>query len=275
MEHLKTAFSAQVEREAQQAVEEFLTPAKKPLSESEQALLEQATPCLIPFGSININAFRWGSGSTILLVHGWGGYGLQLGAFVQPLLDAGYQVLAFDAPAHGSTTGVQTSGLEMAQAIATVAQYQGSVEGIIAHSFGATSTALALSEGMNARKVVCVGAMCWLSNNATVFAKRARLSTEAEIVFRRLFEVRFGRDTWQKFAVDRTAKELSIPALLFHDRNDREVPFEESNAIVQAWPGARLIETSGLGHKRILRNESVIQQTVAFMEAQAKAAHEV
>jgi pimeloyl-ACP methyl ester carboxylesterase len=265
MEHPETVFSVQVEREAQRAMKEFLTPVKKPLSDSEQALLEQATSCLIPFGSININAFRWGTGSTILLVHGWGGYGLQLGSFIKPLLDAGYQVLAFDAPAHGNTAGVQTSGIEMAQAIATVAQHQGSVEGIIAHSFGATSTTLALSEGMNVHKVVYVGAMCWLSNNATVFAKRARLSTQTEVAFRRLFEAQFGPDIWQRFAVDRAAKKLSIPLLLFHDRSDREVPFEESSAIAQAWPGARLIETSGLGHKRILRNESVIQQTVDFM----------
>ncbi len=265
MEHPETACAAQVEREAQRAVKEFLTPVKKPLSDSEQALLEQATSCSIPFGSININAFRWGTGSTILLVHGWGGYGLQLGAFVTPLLNAGYQVLAFDAPAHGSTAGEQTSGLEMAQAIATVAQHQGSIEGIIAHSLGAASTTLALSTGMKARKVVYLGAICRLSNNATIFAKRARLSPETEVAFRRLFEVQFGPDIWQRFAVDRTAKNLSIPALLFHDRSDREVPFEESNAIAQAWPEARLIETSGLGHKRILRNEFVIQQTVDFM----------
>lgn len=114
MEHPETVFSAQVEREAQQALEEFLTPAKKPLSESEQALLESATSFSVPFGSVNIHAFRWGTGATILLVHGWGGYGLQLGAFVHPLLKAGYQVLAFDAPAHGNTVGVQSSGLELA-----------------------------------------------------------------------------------------------------------------------------------------------------------------
>ncbi len=268
IEHPETVFSAQVEHEAQQALEEFLTPARKPLSESEQALLEQATSCLIPFGSVNINAFRWGTGPTILLVHGWGGYGLQLGEFVYPLLKAGYQVLAFDAPAHGSTAGVQTSGLELTQAIATVAQHQDSIEGIIAHSFGANSTTLALREGMKTRKIAYLGAVCRLLNNATTFAKRARLSRETEKAFRRLFEARFGQDIWQRFAMDQTAKNLSIPALLFHDRGDREASFEESKAIAQAWPSARLIETSGLGHRRILRNESVIQQTVDFITVQ-------
>lgn len=265
MKHPETVFSAQVEHEAQRALEEFLTPARKPLSESEQAFLEQAASFSVPFGSVNLNAFRWGTGPTILLVHGFGGYGLQLGEFVQPLLKAGYQVLSFDAPAHGSTAGIQTNGLELAQAIATVAQHQGSIEGIIAHSLGATSTTLALSEGMKTRKVVYLGAICWLSNAATIFAKRARLSTEIKEAFWHLFEARFGQDIWQRFAVDQTAKNLSIPALLFHDRGDREVSFEESLAIAQIWSGARLIETAGLGHRRILRNESVIQQTVDFM----------
>lgn len=118
---------------------------------------------------------------------------------------------------------------------------------------------------MKANRVVYLGAICRLSNNVTVFAKRARLSTETEEAFRRLFETRFGQDIWQRFAIDQTAKNLSIPALLFHDRGDREVSVAESNTIVQAWPSAHLIETSGLGHRRILRNEAVIQQTVDFL----------
>jgi pimeloyl-ACP methyl ester carboxylesterase len=265
MQHSTTAFSTQVEREAQQALENFLTPPRKPLSEAEQAMLDQATSFLIPFGAININAFQWGTGPTVMLVHGWGGYGLQLAEFVNPLLAAGYQVLAFDAPAHGSTTGVQTNGFELAEAIATIAQHQGSIESIIAHSLGATSTTLALSEGLKTGKVVCIGAICWLSNALTVFAKRARLSVELEEVFRSLFEKKFGQDAWPRFAADRTAQTLSIPALLFHDRRDREVSFEESVAIAQSWSGARLVETAGLGHRRILRDDAVIQQTVDFL----------
>jgi pimeloyl-ACP methyl ester carboxylesterase len=265
MDSSVSQFSTQVQTEAQQALEDFLTPAKKPLSDSEQAILEQATVSSIPFGAIDIPTFCWGSGATVLLIHGWGGYGLQLSQFVEPLLQAGFRILAFDAPAHGRTAGVQTSGLEMAQVIATVAHHQPAIAGVIAHSLGATSTTLALSEGMRAARVVYIGAICWLSNAAVTFAKRARLSTEVEVAFRALFEARFGRDIWQRFAVEQTAKHLSIPTLLFHDCSDREVSIEESQAIAQVWSGSRLIETSGLGHRRILRNASVIQQAVAFM----------
>jgi pimeloyl-ACP methyl ester carboxylesterase len=195
---------------------------------------------------------------------------LQLGEFVEPLVAAGYQVLAFDAPAHGQTEGVQTNGFELAQAITTVANYYTttftqSIEGIIAHSLGAASTTLALSKGLQANKIVYLGAICWLSNAVTVFAKRARISLEVEQLMRQLCGEKFGQDMWLRYAVDQTATNLTMPITLFHDRRDRDVSFEESVAISRVWRGARLIETAGLGHRRILRDADVIQQTVDFM----------
>src|SRR5215468_3962485 len=39
----------------------------------------------------------------VLLVHGWGGRGTQMGTFVAPLLAAGYRVMWFDQPGHGES----------------------------------------------------------------------------------------------------------------------------------------------------------------------------
>ncbi len=273
IQQIDTVFSAQVEQASRQALANFLTPPKpRPLAQSEQALFDRAVVFSIPFATVSINAFYWGTGPTVMLVHGWGGYGLQLGEFVQPLIDSGYRVLAFDAPAHGSTEGLQTNGFELAQAIKAVANYytgnfSQSIAGIVAHSLGATSTTLALSEGLQTSKVVYLGAICWLSNALTVFAKRARLADEVEMALRHLFVEQFGADVWLRYAVDRTALNLTIPAVLFHDRRDRDVSFAESEAISQIWSGAKLIETAGLGHRRILRDAMVIQQTVNFMKS--------
>lgn len=271
----ETVFHPQVEQAGREALERFLTPPQpRLLSGSEQALLDQAILLSIPFDTINISAFYWGEGPTVMLVHGWGGYGLQLAEFVNPLLAAGYRVLAFDAPAHGMTEGVQTNGFELAQAITAVADYYtakflqpiaGAIEGIIAHSLGATSATLALSQGLKANKIVYLGAICWLSNALTVFAKRARLTTEVEAALRHFFLEEFGQNVWLRYAVDQTAKNLTVPVALFHDRRDRDVSFEESVAISQVWKGARLIETAGLGHRRILRDATVIQQAVDFI----------
>lgn len=47
-------------------------------------------------------------------------------------------------------------------------------------------------------------------------------------------------------------------ALVIHDEGDREVPFDDGASIAAAWPGARLVQTTGLGHRKILRDEAVI-----------------
>lgn len=45
----------------------------------------------------------WGSGDPVYLLHGWGGWRGQLGAFVDPLVAAGRRVVALDTPSHGES----------------------------------------------------------------------------------------------------------------------------------------------------------------------------
>jgi pimeloyl-ACP methyl ester carboxylesterase len=265
MKRSENSTSATDEMSARQVLDLFLTPTQKPLPEKDQVLLEQADLFSIPYNSVEMAAFSWGKGPTVLLAHGWGGRGTQLGSFVEPLVALGYRVLAFDAPAHGQTAGIQTNGFEMTAAIKAVDKAEGPFAGIIAHSLGVTCTAIALDEGVETQKVVGLGAVCWLSNTLTRFAISARLSSEAAQALRDSMEDKFGSDVWQKFSANLRTRNLRIPVLLFHDQNDREVSHEESLAITESWSGAELIMTSGLGHQRILRNEQVVQQVVDFI----------
>ena len=61
------------------------------------------------------------------------------------------------------------------------------------------------------------------------------------------------------------AREMTAPLLVVHDRDDRETFWSEGNALVEAWPGARLISTSGLGHRRVLREPAVIEEARQFV----------
>ena len=63
------------------------------------------------------------------------------------------------------------------------------------------------------------------------------------------------------------ARGARTPLLVFHDPDDREVPWHDAAAIAQAWPGARLVDVPRVGHNRILRDESVIEQAVSFLGA--------
>lgn len=251
---------------ASQILEQFLTPRKKSPSEKEQKLIERAEIFSIPTQKTDLTAYSWGEGATILLVHGWAGRGTLFGwSFIEPLVESGYRVLAFDAPAHGKTPGQQTNGFELSEAIANVAKHECPIDSVIAHSMGVTNTILALNKKVFAQKIVCLASMCWLSSSVKRFAKILRLSQQQEDELFCSMENKFGKDVWEVFSADKKVSDLDIQALLFHDRDDRDFVLQESEAIAHAWQGSQLIITKGLGHKRILRDKQVIQKTVDFI----------
>jgi pimeloyl-ACP methyl ester carboxylesterase len=55
------------------------------------------------------------------------------------------------------------------------------------------------------------------------------------------------------------------PLLVVHDRDDRRLPWAESVALVDMWPGARLTTTAGLGHSRVLGDPAVHEAIVGFV----------
>jgi pimeloyl-ACP methyl ester carboxylesterase len=60
------------------------------------------------------------------------------------------------------------------------------------------------------------------------------------------------------------APRLRTELLVVHDRDDREVPYEDGEETASRWPGARLVTTTGLGHRRILGDRDVVETVAAF-----------
>jgi hypothetical protein len=61
------------------------------------------------------------------------------------------------------------------------------------------------------------------------------------------------------------ARGLRLPALLVHDEADREAAFANSRAIAEALPASSVLRTQGLGHRRTLRDPSVVGRVVEFV----------
>jgi pimeloyl-ACP methyl ester carboxylesterase len=127
--------------------------------------------------------------------------------------------------------------------------------------------ALALGSDVTVRKAVCISGLCRLLEAMKMFCAVRKLPREDEENLKLLMERRFGAGVWDDSSVDRLAPKLNIPALLFHDREDWEVPSHHSEVIARAWPGSRLVLTEGLGHRRILQDEQVIAQAVVFLQS--------
>lgn len=220
-----------------------------------------------------VNAWSRGDGPTVLLVHGWGGNAGQMHALAASLLERGLRVVSFDAPAHGTSDesrlgGRRVSMLEIADALRIVAAGVGPVAGLVAHSGGCTATALALRDGWDGPgRIAFVAPFALPSQAIEPFGRAIGASAAVTARFRARVEQSFARP-WTDFDMPGLAQSRALPPLLVvHDRDDREVPLFHGRAVADAWPRAQLAETGGLGHRRLLRDPSVVAKIVAFMAA--------
>jgi pimeloyl-ACP methyl ester carboxylesterase len=246
----------------------FFTPPRLRAAPADGLRLT-AEPLRLTVDGVSIAAWRWGRGPTVALIHGWGGRSLQLGAFVEPLLERGLSVVAFDAPGHGRSGGRLSSAPQFARALEAVAAHAGPIHGVVAHSLGATAAALALRRGLPLGRLVFVGPPADPPAWAAGFARRLGLTPALIERMRARSERRIGM-SWTALNLPAFAGDLDAPLLVVHDRDDVEVPLRDGAAIAAAWPGAALEVTSGLGHQRVLRHPAVIARTVAFLAEGAR-----
>jgi pimeloyl-ACP methyl ester carboxylesterase len=214
---------------------------------------------------IPVAVYSWGSGPIVLFVHGWSGRGSQVAAFAEPLVAAGYQVMAIDAPGHGATPGDRTNILECAAALRAFKRRYGPVYGAITHSFGGMVLAYAMNNGLSVKRVVCISAPAHIEYLLNGFSQTLGIPDAVVADMRRRMDARFPEGYWENISTVVNVRKLDVPALIIHDENDRSVPWEQGKIIANAWPGARFLKTSGLGHGRILRNQAVVDAAVDFI----------
>lgn len=244
----------------------FLTAPRYPQPEHEAAALAPAVSTIVDAGT-PITTWTWGHGPAVLLVHGWGGRGGQLASFVRPLVASGYSVITFDAPGHGRSPARESSLVAFVAAIQAVTRALGPVRGVIAHSIGAAATACALRDGLRADVAVFLAPPADLTLHADIMLETLGFGRRVRELTRERIERRLGVP-WATLDVDGFAAQMRTPLLVIHDREDSEVPWQEGAIIAQAWPGATLATTSGLGHRRLVRDREVVREAVDFVLAE-------
>ena len=242
----------------------FLTPPRIPLR--PHPALASGHRFHLHASGRKIAVWSWGDGPTALLLHGWGGRSEQLVPFVEPLLAAGFSVIAPDAPGHGESSGRQSSIVAFADALEAVAARVGPVHAFVGHSGGAAAGAFALHRGLRVQRAVFLAPVASLAEVVGRYANHLHIPPWTAEELERRIEARVGIPM-ADLEVIRIARGARTPLLVFHDPDDREVPWRDGAAIAQAWPGARLVDVPRSGHNRILRDPRVIAQAVSFLAA--------
>ncbi len=247
----------------------FLRPARRQLDAADLPLLDQARRSTLPCAGLSLCVYQWGDGPRhAVLLHGWGSHAPRLAPLVAALLKTGWRVTAFDAPAHGRSTGSHSSLPQFEQALLAVLARHGPADLLIGHSLGALAIAMCLGEDRIApppRGAVLISMPSGVPFLMERYQQMFGIAPRTAEQFLRLFMRRFG-EAPQHFVAQRVAAGLHPPLLLIHDQGDDVVPDAHSAALAQAVPGATIHHTHGLGHSALLRDAATIDLIVRFAQ---------
>lgn len=217
-----------------------------------------------------VATYQWGdmqSQPRVLLAHGWSSYALRFLPWVRALREAGYAVITFDQPGHGNSDTGRCTLACFARTLRHVADRYGPFEAIVAHSMGGTAAMLALAEGIVARRAVLIAPAADPDAATTRFARKVGLVDGIVRRIQRHLEVQTGV-TVRELTAHVRVRSLATPALVIHDLDDPEVPWEEGESYARHWPGARLLSTEGLGHSRIVNDPATIGAGLRFLRGE-------
>lgn len=247
----------------------WFIPWKVPVSDrglkKQAKWLEPTRPFVLSTSEGRIVGFTAGDGPLVMLVHGLGERAAALGGFITPLTDAGFTVVGIDLPGHGESGRQMTNPIISATAVREVASRFGGAYAVIAHSLGSSAALWAMKDGLAAERAVLIAPTVDMGYALTTFKGLFGLPDKAIAGLKRKIERRYGPAIWHELSGEHLSSDSKARALVFHDPDDDQVPFEGSERLVRAWEGAELIEAPGLGHGSITRDPAVIERAVAFL----------
>ena len=252
----------------QRVYREFFSPGNYKIKSADEAILAYGNNYRIPYVGGDLAVTTWGEfGPSVLLMHGWGGARGQMTGFVDPLLKAGYCVVAYDQPAYGESNGETTNILEIVPTMDFMLRKEDSFDAIIAHSFGTliTSYALVNRNFPPPTKLIYFSAFNRLMDSLERFQVLTELPDEVIEGLRTMLIANFGPGVLEAITNEGLTPQINIPTLMFHDKSDNVTPIEDSRAIAWVWKYAHLVETDMLGHRGALRSESIYKQVLRFL----------
>ncbi len=253
----------------------YSRPPKRKLRESHLAVGREATTQQMSFSRypfdervINLQIYHWGqSDKKVLLLHGWGGSPFDFKQMITALVNAGYEVIGWDAPAHGASEGKETNLIQWMHALEQLLGRIGPVHAIVGHSLGGLSAALALvHKRLHVPRLVMVSSAV----SAPVFFQETfdqfRIPDKVMPKVHGIVIKKLQNDLLQLDLFKHIDKIKAKKILVIYDENDGIVKKEQIDNFLQQSPTIQSLKIKGEGHFRIMRNDEVVKKVVAFME---------
>ena len=283
---LKLLSSISKKKAAEKAFELFCTPRQRN-KKILPKIFEQAEKLHFKIDNIIVQGWRWKpippshfrlndpvgqagghpAGKKALIIHGFESTVVNFDKYIKPLTLKGYEVLAFDAPAHGRSDGKQINAPLYKRTIQEINRRYGPVQSFMAHSFGGLAVCLALEEISHTAeyRLVLIAPATETTSAIDSFFKFLQLDPALRPEFEKMIFKKGGvSPAW--YSVRRAMKHIQAKVLWVHDEEDDITPVSDVLKVrSENHPNIKFVITKGLGHRRIYRDNKVARLIVDFL----------
>ena len=249
---------------AEKAFYVFCTVRKGKVLPNQKEYLDKAKNGTIEVKDHTLQTYHWpGSKETVLLVHGWESNTFRWRNLITKLQEADYNIVAFDAPAHGYSSGKYLNVPLYSDGVQAMIDTYGP-KYLIGHSVGGMTLMYNefyhKNEGVE--KMVTIGSPSEFYEIMDHYQRLLDFNDTVREALEAFVLNRFGF-TVKEFSSSRFAKTNTKKGLLFHDELDKLAPFHASEAVHSYWNDSTFIRTKGLGHS--MHQEHINDQIVDFL----------
>jgi pimeloyl-ACP methyl ester carboxylesterase len=254
------------EKAGEKAYTLFSSPRKGKVLEHQKAFLNGAKSEVFTIENIALQTYHWqGDKETVLLLHGWESNVFRWRNLISFLEKEDYNIIAFDAPAHGNSSGnllnvpIYTKCSEK-----LIATYNPKY--IIGHSMGGMTTMYNQYKNSNnsIEKIVTLGAPSELSEIMNYYQNLLKFNNTVMESLDDHIKLMFNFNI-NEFSISKFSEKIAQKGLLVHDEFDTIAPFSASERIHKNWKNSKLLKTQGLGHS--LHQDDINHQIIDFLKS--------
>ena len=246
----------------------FCTPLSR--SKKRSPVFEQAEILQLAFQGNQLRGYRFNTnaGKRALILHGFTSGAQHFDQYIAPLMAKGYEIIAFDAPAHGGSEGKTVNALEYSRLILAIHDKYGAIDAYISHSFGGLALSLALEQiphhpGIRAVFIAPATETTTAIKNAFMMLGITN-PTIKKALEDTILNVSGKEAEW--FSVSRAIKNIRASVLWLHDEEDDTTPYEDALKVQERQQSnVQFLITKGLGHSKIYKTTEIRDEVINFL----------
>ena len=246
------------------ALKVFSTPRRGRILEHQREFLNSARQQRITSEDGLYMLYHWkGNQKTVMFIHGWDSNTHRWNDLIKDLQKEDYNIIAFDAPAHGNSDGKLLNVPLYSKCLDRVLSLY-KPDYIIGHSVGAMTIVYNqyLKKSIFLDKIVLLGSPSDMSRIMKDYQKILKLNPKFMTTLEAYFKQKFGYN-FEEFSIAEFSKTIENKTLIIHDQYDRVAPVEAAHAIHQNLKNSSLKITEGAGHS--LNKEEIRSAIVKFL----------